>query len=135
MFVVFMRLAFVAALAVVLWGSLAPVTPDAGGGVPISRILSDFLFGSPAYADKVAHFIAYAGLGALAFWSRWRVFRVRWAWPFLLAAYGGVIEVAQGFTASRVADPFDATVNLAGAALGFMLALLLSAAIARIMRA
>ncbi|HYP66828.1 MAG TPA: VanZ family protein [Thiobacillaceae bacterium] len=73
------------------------------------------------YGDKLNHLLAYATL--MAWWSQLHVSsarRLRLALSF--AALGIVIEYAQGYTATRQPDVFDALANIAGILLGWLAA-------------
>ena len=77
------------------------------------------------FQDKVAHFVAYAGLAVLwgAYWLR-RSTPSFWK-PFLLVLlvggfiYGIIIEFLQAqITQSRSADPYDVVANTVGMFIG-----------------
>jgi hypothetical protein len=94
-----------AALALILGLALLPV-----GG----RILPVMI------GDKVAHFAAFM---VLTLWFS-GIFEPRFA-PQLtlaLAGYGVLIEVLQGFTTVRMADPYDVLSDLIGISAGWLLA-------------
>ncbi len=87
-----------AGLAAIFWLSLAPL-PEGTLAVPGS--------------DKLAHFLAWAGV------SLWFLLLVRqrqqhkfWVLAFILT--GGLIEVAQSFTAYRSGDWLDFAANSSG---------------------
>lgn len=65
--------------------------------------------------DKLLHFLGAAVLGLLLDHSfpGPRSYYWRWQAPLLLS-YGILIEIAQGFTAHRVADVYDVLANAAG---------------------
>jgi VanZ family protein len=88
------------ALAVVGWGELAP----AGAVAELN------------YWDKGLHFLAYSGLSAMACVALKADRRVVTA-TVLLALFGAVLEMAQGFT-GRDPDILDECANTLGAITG-----------------
>lgn len=81
--------------------------------------------------DKLYHALAYMGLAFLLA----RVFSISGAArgraaalaAFIAAsAYGGIIEIIQGFTETRSAELLDGLANSAGAAIGVLLYLFLN---------
>jgi VanZ family protein len=101
------RLAFGVALLAVAWTSLLP---------------PDNLPQAVAVSDKVAHALAYAGLGALAVLSSLR-------WPAAVAvvvAFGLLVEIAQGISGYRSFEWADLLADAIGAALGAGLASVLT---------
>lgn len=70
------------------------------------------------HIDKLEHALAFAALAVLGWWAGW-------AMPMRLfvglALFGIGIEIAQSFTATRVADAWDALADMAGAALALWL--------------
>lgn len=74
----------------------------------------------PTGGDKVAHFLAFA---FLTIWFL-GIFDLRLAWRIAaaLAAYGILIEVLQGLTAYRSADPYDLLSDVVGIGAGWLLA-------------
>ena len=86
--------------------------------------------GSIPHFDKVLHLLVYAVLacGVLLAWPKLSKMKV-----FLLcAAFGGVMELAQGFTGiGRTASLMDGLANSLGAALGVYIAALLMRKFAR----
>ncbi len=93
------RLAFVTALVVIFVLSLMPV-PE---GLMVF-----------SWQDKVEHVLAFFGLGLLGLASR--LGRPVVTMTGLLA-YGGLIELAQGMTSYRMADPADFFADAIGVAL------------------
>ncbi len=93
------RLVFVLALAVCVYLALRPA-----GDKPA-------MF---PHIDKLEHALAFATLAVLGWWAGW-------AMPVRLfvglALFGIGIEFAQSFTATRMADVWDALADMAGAAL------------------
>lgn len=70
--------------------------------------------------DKLAHFVAYAGLASLLYltmWTRWPAFRYPWLYTIAIAlVYGAIDEVLQ-IPVNRVADVNDWLADAAGAIL------------------
>jgi hypothetical protein len=119
------RFAFAAFLAFVTWQTLKPDPDDLEAGFDLARFIAAALFGSDAHADKVAHFMAYAGLGSVGGLAR---LAPAGALVAALALYGGALEILQGLGAVRVADWADAGAN----ALGAMCGLAVVAVVARV---
>lgn len=73
------------------------------------------------FADKIAHFLAYAAIAGAALLSGW----MRWAFAIAFATlWGAGVEVAQGvMDIGREPSAFDGLANLLGATFGAMLAL------------
>lgn len=67
-----------------------------------------------SWQDKVEHALAFLVLGLLG--ERARIGGMRY-WSPLLLAYGALIELAQGQTAHRMADPFDWVADAVGVAM------------------
>ncbi|MDR7295415.1 MULTISPECIES: VanZ family protein [Roseateles] len=102
-------------VAVILWLALSPAPPrtvDTGW-------------------DKANHAMAFAALGFVSVWALWP--RPRdWAWLALaLLAFGGAIEIAQSFLPPREGDWADLLADGAGIALGLLVALPITAMLAR----
>jgi len=79
--------------------------------------------------DKSNHALAFAALGFCGVWALP-------AWPraalaLALLAYGGAIEIAQGFVPPRKGDAVDLLADGAGIALGLVLARYMAALAAR----
>lgn len=112
------RAVFAALVLLVTFLTLTPnVDPD-DGGVALTRMIAQFLFGTAAMADKVAHFLAYGALGFFAGASRLApVGRSGYA-TIGLAAYGVGLEALQGLGGVRSPELVDAVANAAGAAAG-----------------
>jgi hypothetical protein len=69
--------------------------------------------------DKTLHF---AGFLFLTIWFAGMVeSRLLWQVATLLAVYGVLIELLQGLTADRAAEPYDVLANLAGIGSGWLL--------------
>lgn len=126
-----MRIAFFACLVFVTWQTLVPDPDDRQSGFDVARWIAVALFGNDAYADKIAHFVAYLGLGSLGGLAR---LAPAMALAAALAAYGGALEIVQGVGGARSADLADAGMNALGAGAGVAAAALVGAAIRRIDR-
>jgi VanZ family protein len=86
-------------LAAVTWLALTPAPPPAAG----------------LLWDKFNHLAAFASLALAAQLG----FRRRWLWVALgLLAYGGLIELLQALTPTRMGDVEDLLADTAGIALG-----------------
>ena len=120
------RAAFAVLALLVGWLTLTPNPEDTQSGFALAQIIADLVFDNPALTDKVAHFLAYAALGTLAFWSQLSLFGRGWAAPLALAAYGALLEGAQGLGGVRAMDPADAAANGLGALAGYAGAYLLA---------
>ena len=80
---------------------------------------------APHYNDKLLHFLAYAGLAFLLYWT-WVTRRglslIGAAVSLLIAiGYGVIDEITQGWVPQRVADPKDWAADLLGATSGVLL--------------
>jgi hypothetical protein len=94
-------------LTALLW--TADPTVLIGGSMPgVLRALRPF-----------AHLLAFTVLAVLAMWARWPA--PRWAIIVLLAAYGGMTEIVQGFLPPRTPAWADWRQDLMGIALGAVL--------------
>ena len=68
------------------------------------------------HLDKLVHGACW---GALAFTTWWCWSRARWVRTVVAGGiFGVLVELAQGLTVTRSADPWDALADLAGAVLG-----------------
>lgn len=114
----FWRGVFALFLLFVTWQTLTPDPEEAQSGLALARFLAEFLFQNPAYGDKVAHFLAYAALGAAAGLGDMRVLGRRRTMVLLLAVYGVLLEFLQGLGGVRVAEAVDAFANASGALTG-----------------
>lgn len=72
-------------------------------------------------ADKVAHLAAYAGI-MLWFGAIYSKGRPHAFFAAVFTLLGAVLEIAQGFTATRSPDWFDLLANATGVAIGWSLA-------------
>lgn len=122
----FWRGAFALLLLFVTWQTLTPDPEEAESGLAIARYLAELLFQNPGYADKIAHFLAYAALGGAAGLGDLRVNGKRRHAVLLLAIYGVLLELLQGLGGVRAAEFVDAFANAGGALTGFAGAFLFS---------
>jgi VanZ family protein len=95
----------VPAIGVVVWGELKPDTHDPQIGW-----------------DKLLHFTAYFGLAGIATVALGRGKAALWA-AFALAAFGGILEIVQGFV-GRDAEWGDELANIVGVCAGLAAGLL-----------
>ena len=94
-------------LGVVSWLALMPAPPN----------MTDLLW------DKLNHLLAFTSLALVGYFA----FQPHWLRLALaLLAYGGLIEILQARTATRVGDWFDLLADAAGITLGLLLAALLA---------
>lgn len=106
--------------------TLTPNPDDTEPGFVVTRWISTALFGDDALADKIAHFLSYAALGATAYFAELRLFSRR-AGPWAaLCVYGVLLEILQGLGGVRDPEVADALANALGAASGLAGAALLS---------
>lgn len=124
-FVKIMRHLFFIFLGLVALLSLLPDT----GAAPVSDDLfswiATILLGDPEQADKISHFIAYGVLAGSATLGLVRPFGQYLFLPVLLVAFSGVMELGQGFVASRVPDMLDMLANTTGVASGCLAGLVI----------
>ncbi|MFQ5563936.1 MAG: hypothetical protein ACE5FO_10255 [Parvularculaceae bacterium] len=118
------RTAFAILFLAVTYLTLAPNPDESAPGFAAARWLAAALFGDEMLGDKVAHFSAYGALGASAFLAAIRPFGRVWLAPIALAAYGALLEGAQGLGGVRTPELADAISNAGGALAGFVLAML-----------
>lgn len=117
---VWMRAAFAALVVLVTWLTLTSNPDNTESGFVLARVIATMVLSDPALADKVAHFLAYAALGAFACWGRLHLKAFVWATPLALAAYGGGLELLQGLGGIRQAEFADAFANALGACAGYL---------------
>jgi VanZ family protein len=89
-------------------------------GVTVLSLMPSGTVSAPGQTDKIAHFLAYAGmafLALLAFQSR----PARTAALIFVVALGLVLEWAQLFVDGRSTSFLDAAVNVLGVAAGALL--------------
>lgn len=111
------RIIFGALIVFVTYQTLI-ANAEPGGGLAIARWISEVLLSGFVSHDKVAHFLAYAALGAVAFFAQANVFGKVWLTPLWLAVYGGLLEILQGIGGVRMAEFNDELANALGAAAG-----------------
>lgn len=121
-----LRLLFAFLFALVTFLTLTPNPDNAEPGFALTRWIADWLFGDSAFADKIAHFLAYASLGATAFWARLSVLSRQWATALALALYGVALEGLQGLGGVRSPELADAVANGLGALAGLAGAVVLA---------
>lgn len=109
---------FAALFLFVTFMTLTPNPDDTEGEMSIARFISELLFGSAAFGDKVAHVLAYAALGAAAMFASIRIYGRRLLTLAALIAYGVLLEGLQGLGGVRSADALDALANASGALAG-----------------
>lgn len=119
----FARAIFALLLGAVTWLTLTPSPEDADAGLKIMRWIANVLLRDSALGDKVAHFTAYAALGASAFWAR--LGASYWP-PLVLAGYGAALEVVQGMGGVRSPELADGLANIAGAVAGYVAAVMVT---------
>jgi hypothetical protein len=112
------RILFVLLFALVTYLTLTPNPEDAKAGFAFTRWLAIKVFGDPALADKVAHFLAYGALGAMAAWAHLALFSKRRITAVALALYGVALEGLQGLGGVRTPELADAAANGLGALAG-----------------
>ena len=121
--VYFWRGLFFLATLYVTYQTLTPNPEDVDGGLIIMKWLSSLLFSDTQYADKVTHFTVYGILGGLGVFAQFKAFNRQIFVPLALGVYGGVLEVIQAYGGVRSGEWADGLANLAGALLGFFVAL------------
>jgi VanZ family protein len=126
------RAIFMALAVVVAWLSLRPDPVENEAGFELLNWIAAVLFGSEAMGDKVAHFGAYAALGATARPAHLLTGARAPLAILALALYGAVLELGQGVGGIRDPDLLDALANTLGAACGYGLSLGASRLIRRI---
>jgi hypothetical protein len=112
------RALFVALLVFVTYMTLTPNPDDTEGELSFARWISELLFGTAAFGDKVAHVLAYASLGAAAMFAQIHLAGRAAVTLIALAAYGVLLEALQGLGGVRTADAIDALANASGAVMG-----------------
>lgn len=111
---------FALLLLIVTFLTLTPDPASTPSGFAIARLIAQWMFADPALADKVGHFLAYAALGLAACLADFRL-RGRLLLAVLaIAAYGGLLEFAQGAGGVRTGDIVDALANTSGALSSFL---------------
>lgn len=130
--VTFWRVVFVLVFVGVTWLTLTPNPHDTQSSLAIARFIAEVLFHNQQFGDKVAHFLAYATLGATAAFAHFRIADRRVLVIVALAVYGGLLEFLQGFGGIRVADFADALANASGALAVYPAALAIEYALGRV---
>ncbi|OFX01483.1 MAG: hypothetical protein A3E78_06780 [Alphaproteobacteria bacterium RIFCSPHIGHO2_12_FULL_63_12] len=128
----FWRGVFALLLLFVTWQTLTPDPDTSKPSIAIARFIATLLFHDPQLADKVAHFLAYAALGGAAAFAHLEAANRRWLTIAMLAAYGALLEVAQGLGGVRMPEVADALANSSGALAAYPAALLIERALARV---
>lgn len=103
--------------------SITPETKDLDPAMSLTAWLARVMFGNPAGADKIAHFMAYGALSffcTLGWAKRWRDSATILGFLF---AYGVLLEVLQLAGGARNGDVADLVANMAGGILGMASAL------------
>jgi hypothetical protein len=113
------RIIFAALFVLVTYLTVTPNPDDLGAGMALTRWIAELLFGDAGLNDKVAHFLAYAALGASAAIAQIRLAGRGAATIGALVFYGGLLEGVQGLVATRDAELLDALANGLGALAGF----------------
>jgi VanZ family protein len=113
------RIAFSALAILVTWQTLTPDPDETEGGMAIARIIAVLLFHAPEMGDKVAHFLAYAALGATAALGQIRMLALRAPIIAAIAVYGMALEGLQGLGGVREPELADATANALGVIAAF----------------
>ena len=119
------RISFVLLLIAVTWVTLTPDPDEVSAGFELTRIMSELLFGSDLFGDKIAHFGAYAALGFLAVLARLMMWRSFIPIGMMLAGYGVLLEFGQGWGGVRTMEFADALANAGGAFVGCIAAMVL----------
>lgn len=113
------RALFIVILIVVTWLILTPDVRETEPGMDIARWIARTLFGDADLGDKVAHFLAFASLGAAAALGRLKIAQSGALMVAALAAYGGALEIGQMLGGVRDAELADALADAAGAGAGY----------------
>lgn len=111
---------FALLLAIVTFLTLTPNPENTPSGFAIARLIAQWMFADPALADKVGHFLAYATLGLTASLGDLRLRGRRFLAVLAIAAYGAMLEFAQGAGGVRTGDMIDAIANTGGAVSAYL---------------
>ncbi len=103
----------------ITWQTLTPDPDTTEPSIAIARFIAELLFHDQRFADKVAHFLAYAALGGSAAFGELRIAGRRLFAAIALAAYGCALEFLQGLGGVRVAEFADAAANSLGVVASF----------------
>lgn len=118
-FLGFARAQFAVLFLLVTYLTVTPNPDETELGMELTRWLAALIFGDSALADKIAHFLAYAALGASAALARIRIGGRAFTVVAGLALYGAALEGVQGLGGARDPELADALANSLGAAAGF----------------
>ena len=110
----------------ITWQTLTPDPDNTKPSLAIAEWIAKLLFHSGEQGDKVAHFCAYAALGATAAMAQFSFMGKRSFIICILALYGVVLEGLQGLGGVRDPELADALANSLGALSAFPLAIHLS---------
>ncbi len=113
------RIAFFALALFVTWQTLTPDPEDTDGGMAFARWIAEMVFRSAEMGDKVAHFMAYAALGAAAAFGQFRLLGLRPPIIAAIAVYGMALEGMQGLGGVRAPELADAAANALGVLTAF----------------
>lgn len=113
------RALFAALLLLVTYLTVTPNPDDTEMGMALTRWLAALIFGDSALGDKVAHFLAYAMLGASAALAQVKIGGRGLYAVIALMAYGAALEGVQGMMGVRFPEFADALANSLGAGVGF----------------
>lgn len=113
------RIVFVCLLGFITYLTVTPNPDDTDAGFAFTRWIADVVFGSALLGDKVAHFVAYSGLGLSAFSAKILTNRNVFVVPLGLALYGAALEGVQALGGVRSPELGDAIANSAGAIAGY----------------
>ncbi len=126
------RILFGLLLALVTYLTLTPNPEDTETGFALTLWIAEALLRNPALADKIAHFLAYASLGAMAAWAHLTLFSKRRFTAIALALYGAALEGLQGLGGVRTPEVADAAANGLGALAGLGGAIILARMVRRL---
>lgn len=113
------RAQFVVLFLLVTYLTVTPNPDDTRMEMALTRWLATVIFGSDALGDKVAHFLAYAALGASAALAELRIRGGAFYVVAGLVLYGAALEGVQGLGGVRDPELADAVANGLGALAGF----------------
>ncbi len=113
------RVFFVLLAIFVSYVTIAPNPDSASGGLAIARWISEHIFRGAIPHDKIAHFMAYASLGAAAYFARLKLANSYVLTVCAVAIYGAMLEGVQALGGVRSPEMADAAANGLGAVSGF----------------
>ena len=105
--------------ALVTYLTLTPDPSQNPQGMDLMAWLSNLIFATQVFADKIAHFLAYGSLGFTAYFSKIKIGNHRRWTPLALGVSGAGLEGVQAFIAERSPEILDAVANGSGAIAGF----------------